>query len=40
MTFVVRRTRGGEATTVVRLRAETAVAKLAELFETKFGEGE
>jgi hypothetical protein len=31
MTFVVRATRGGEATTVVRLRADTAVAKARDL---------
>jgi hypothetical protein len=31
MTFVVRGTRGGEATTVVRLRADTAVAKARDL---------
>ena len=31
MTFVVRGTRGGVATTVVRLRADTAVAKARDL---------
>jgi hypothetical protein len=37
MTFIVRGTRGEDATTVVRLRADTAVAKARELASMGWG---